>query len=256
MQIATVDYHTVNQGSFRMTGNVEDISVFAALSGGTWEPHVVSAMEHLVKADAVCCDIGANIGALTVILSRLAPAGHIYAFELSGITLEILARNVAENGLANVTVIHAAIGEGEGEVGVDRIDAYQGCAHVMEVEGAQEVTPKIPLDLWRAKNGNPSIDFIKLDVEGEEVNALQGARRTIRECCPAMIVEYNPTTLEAFHGYPKRYLWDVLREMWPHVAVIEREGYRMRPLARWEELDALLPEQTWQDLVCSFSPIE
>lgn len=257
MTLETVEYHTLNQGSFQMTGNAEDVTIFSALKGGTWEPHVVAAMERVVRPDSVCLDIGANIGALTVILARLAPAGRVYGFELSLVTSQMLARNVRDNHLSNVTVIHAAVGETEGEVAVHRIDTHLGFAHVVTAQDVhQEIVPAISIDEFRRVWNVARVDFIKLDVEGEEVAALAGMRRTIRECRPVMIVEYNPVTLEAFHGYPKRYLWDVLEEIYPQIAVIERETYRALPLASWEDLDRMLPENSWQDLICSFEPLE
>jgi FkbM family methyltransferase len=49
----------------------------------------------------------------------------------------------------------------------------------------------------------PCVDFIKIDVEGHELEVLRGARRTLQECSPVLLVEVKEPNLEAVIGFLK-----------------------------------------------------
>jgi hypothetical protein len=72
-------------------GLKEDLTVFGPIeSGGTWEPHLIAVLRRIIRPDFVCRDVGANIGAITLVLSRLARDGAVCP----------LLRGVCRNGLS------------------------------------------------------------------------------------------------------------------------------------------------------------
>lgn len=85
---------------YELTGSSEDRSVFGALQSqqGFWEPHVVSVLKDCIDPEFVCLDIGANIGAHSVVMADLACNGQVIAFEASRRNFEFLHHNLKNNG--------------------------------------------------------------------------------------------------------------------------------------------------------------
>lgn len=143
----------------------------------------------LIKPGQTVYDIGANIGAHTLAFARLVGAGGLVAaFEPQRVVFQILCANVALNGLSRVWTVWAACGRGLGEAKVPSLDYRQinnvgGLSLVGVPEG--ESVPTMPIDEVVA----PSCHFIKIDVEGMEVEVLEGAAKTIERSRPIMLVE-------------------------------------------------------------------
>jgi len=99
---------------FQMDGSEDDVYFgnLQAFIEGSWklERYIKS---HLQK-DAVCLDIGANIGTTTLMLAKHCPDGHVYAFDADPKNIAYLRTNIARNGLTNCTVVEMAIGDKPG----------------------------------------------------------------------------------------------------------------------------------------------
>jgi hypothetical protein len=94
----------------------EDLSVPLLLFGG-WERREIEHLCSRVRGGTVAIDAGANIGLFTIPLARAAGrSGRVMAFEALPSNVELLKRNIALNGLANVDVFPVAAGDGEGEI--------------------------------------------------------------------------------------------------------------------------------------------
>jgi predicted O-methyltransferase YrrM len=80
------------------------------------DPEFLALCRKLVTEDAVCLDIGANIGIKTLHLARHARGGRVVAVEAGQKNVECLSLNVKANNLKNVDVVSAAIGDRTTEV--------------------------------------------------------------------------------------------------------------------------------------------
>lgn len=149
----------------------------------------------LPGAEGAILDAGANIGCCTF---AFATMGHsVYAFEADPELCELLRHNTALNDLSCVHVYPVAVSSKSGTVRFSSGGAY---GHIVN-EDAQSGTeiPCIALDEWWIGVGRPRIAFIKLDIEGAEVDALRGARRVIAENDhPTLMVEVNGHCLNWF----------------------------------------------------------
>jgi FkbM family methyltransferase len=143
----------------------------------------------LVGAGTVVVEVGANIGAHTVELSRLVgPQGMVVAFEPQRIVFQTLCANLALNSCANVMAHQMAIGAAPGEISVpflrpDQPANFGGLSLLGATQG--ERVPLRTVDAF----GFPSCRMLKLDLEGMEVEALRGAGRTVAAHRPAIYVE-------------------------------------------------------------------
>jgi FkbM family methyltransferase len=143
----------------------------------------------LVKPGMTVLDIGANIGAHTVGLTKMVtPSGTVIAFEPQRVIYQMLCGNVALNGLENVSTLMAALGKAPGSITVPPMNYRQrnnfGGIALGDFK-AGEVVPLLTLDSFNL----PRCDFIKLDVEGMEKDVLEGARQTLTKCNPIVYVE-------------------------------------------------------------------
>ena len=142
-----------------------------------------------VKPGHVVLDIGANVGAHTLFFANaVGPRGRVIAFEPQRLVFQTLCANMALNGLTNVHCRHAAVGARPGTVRVPVLDPakeqnFGGLSLAGRTEG--EPVPRVTVDglaLGRCH-------FMKIDVEGMEVPAIEGAAETIRRHRPLLYVE-------------------------------------------------------------------
>lgn len=144
------------------------------------------------KCVAVCStfqtalDIGAHIGAVSVYLARKFQ--RVIAFEAVPATYEFLRRNT--DGLSNVEALNFAVGPDEGEVFFSHYRKHGQLSHVASSEDEAGATRIGPI-VRRAIDSFQLIDvsFVKIDVEGYELQVLEGARETLIRCRPLVLVE-------------------------------------------------------------------
>jgi len=142
-------------------------------------------------------DVGANVGIFTVSLgSALRSSGGIaWAFEPLPSNVERLKKNVRLNDLRNIKVYPLALGNRKGEVTFHLSDdpAFHSIVGVgQRRDSGRIVTVKIDrLDnIWR-EAGCPMVSLIKIDVEGAELQVLEGAQELIGTNRPQLMLEAN-----------------------------------------------------------------
>ena len=132
----------------------------------------------------IVLDCGAYTGNTSLYFSqKTGVSGHVYGFEAASSTFGKYGRNM--RGLENVTPIHAAVGNTTGTLRFSGDDA--GAYIAGNGENGEEV-PAITLDEFCRSNNLPKVDFIKMDVEGAEHIALEGATRIIKQHRPKMAI--------------------------------------------------------------------
>jgi FkbM family methyltransferase len=147
-------------------------------------------------------DVGANLGYFTLLAAAcLKNTGRVAAFEPGCSTFEVLEKNISLNPFANILLVPLAVSDREGEALLyttagsadGRANLFRGGADQTESERVRTVT----LDGWRRGEGLPGPDFIKLDVEGAELAALTGARQTLSQGDPLLLVEMKEAIFQA-----------------------------------------------------------
>jgi len=178
---------TGRHGTFSYLPN--DIFVGRSLElYGEYSESEVAVFGRLLKPGAVVIEAGANIGALTVPIARQVGAGgRVVAYEPQAPIADLLARNLAANGLANVEVRRAALGGQRGILHVPKLD-YRARGNFGGVALGDGDGEDVPVDTIDGL-GLARVDLIKIDVEGMEAEVLDGAAETIRRCRPILYVE-------------------------------------------------------------------
>jgi FkbM family methyltransferase len=133
------------------------------------------------QAGDIVFDCGTYTGNTSLYFShRVGDAGHVYGFEAAPATFEKYRRNMS--GTANVTPVQAAVCEFSGQV------PFAGDAANAAIHENGATVAALSLDDFCAGYGLTRVDFIKMDIEGAESRALEGARHTIRSYRPKMAV--------------------------------------------------------------------
>lgn len=156
---------------------------------GEFSEGEAALFRQIVREGSVVLEIGANIGAHTVMLSKLAgPSGAVFAFEPQRIIFQNLAANLSLNSIINTFCYQKAVGEVAGTLLVPVLDFekennWGGLSLGSWQHGEKvEVVTVDSLAL-------PNCNFLKIDVEGMELSVLKGATQTITKFHPVMYIE-------------------------------------------------------------------
>jgi FkbM family methyltransferase len=164
---------------------------------GCYEAGTLQFIRESVSDDSTVVDVGANIGAVTLLAATLVPRGRVMAFEALPYIADDLEQNVALNGFTNVVIHRVALGERRGDANIFPNLEERGSHSLLEktndprAYGEPWQVPIRPLDDFT--RGVGKIAVIKMDVEGYEARVLEGAQRTIEEHRPNIILEYDTT---------------------------------------------------------------
>lgn len=160
-------------------------------------------LSRTVKPGMVCIDVGAAGGAhLLLMARRVGPSGRVIGIEPRPRSLRAVAALTRLAGVADRTrLLPLALAAERGRLPL-RIPFVPTRAHLpgttADVEGTAAfaklphkniVVPTRPLDDVVADEGLDRVDVVKIDVEGAELSALAGARRTLEEHRPLVLVE-------------------------------------------------------------------
>jgi FkbM family methyltransferase len=161
------------------------------------EPGLLRCAETLVRPGQTVWDIGANIGLFSFAAAAMAGAeGRVFAFEPDLHMADLLRRSAAMQPppLARTDVLAVAIGKENGVRKLNIAARARASNALAEYGGTQmggvietHLVPAVSLD-WMLTQMRPP-DVIKIDVEGAEVEVLQGARTLLADIRPVIVCE-------------------------------------------------------------------
>jgi FkbM family methyltransferase len=179
-----------------------------ACEEGIYEWDNLRVLQAFSMEDTVVFDVGANIGLMAVPLLATNSKIAVHSFEPSPNSLPYLRRTVAGGGFGERwKLIEKAVGAEIGTVEFHLADKAHGAFDsVRNTErvaiGRSVKVPLTTLDAEWQSAGQPRISLIKIDVEGAERFALQGATACIARNLPAILLEWNASNLDAFECDP------------------------------------------------------
>lgn len=198
--------------SFLMHQRRDELNGCSALawSQGQYDYHSMSFLRNLISNPnfcRTCLDIGANIGAYSLLLSE-ASTVHVHAFEPHPVTCKTLQNNLQANQRNNVTIWNVALSDANGKVAFSdagNSPLNQILEHTDAMEPFTQVTAMRGDDWCNSHQVQP--DIIKIDTEGHEASVLKGFGDLLRKTKIILIeenVSLNDTLLAidtgVFHG--------------------------------------------------------
>lgn len=144
-------------------------------------------------------DVGANIGEWTLQMAdAVGPGGRVIAIEPIPHLAEALQKSTWANNLRQVSIAAVALSEseGQGEFSVERANTGGSRLGRYCAEACDTITVRVEtLDGLIARSKIGRVDFIKVDVEGFELEVLRGARATLARHRPPMYLEVGAEDL-------------------------------------------------------------
>lgn len=187
---------------------------------GIYEPIESYLFSQLIENNSIVIDAGANIGSYSLLSA--SKAKHVYSFEPIKENLEKLKKNIFLSKKINITVINKGLWS-KNDVLKFSIDAtinqYNAGTYTAQESKNSSINIECPvttLDAYISENNVSKVDYIKMDIEGSELFALQGAQNTIKKFKPTILLEINKKACESF-GYPCQNIYDFLSQ-WDYKA--------------------------------------
>jgi FkbM family methyltransferase len=163
------------------------------------EPYKTTA-EYLdfanLKEGNIVLDIGAYAGVTSIIFAKLVGTrGHVYAFEADQLNYECARTNIEMAskvmGIQNITLLHKAVWShasgvlfsNEGAMGSSAVAITGG------KRGLDQIVESVRLDEFCNQNELRRVDFVKMDIEGGEVEVLRASAKSLRQVNARLIVE-------------------------------------------------------------------
>ena len=169
------------------------LMTWAVAATGHWDRHVIELLAPYVEPGTVALDVGASLGLWSLPLARAARRcdARLWCFEPNPENLRWLEANLAGNGLAGVAEVHAvALGSRDGTARLGYREHGGGNGALLDPGGIEMVEVAVRrLDDVKLPR---RVSFIKMDIEGFELEVLRGGRALIARDRPAVFGEFSP----------------------------------------------------------------
>ena len=210
----------VRSSGFSIYVPEDDVAVGQHVKRDAYEPDVTAVFRARLRPGMHVLDVGANIGYYTMLSASLVgPTGSVTAIEPNPSCIKLLEASRRANGFAHVTPLQVAAGRDRGLLVLH--GSHSNAMTSAPPDDAAALVRSTTVPSFRIDDLVPAdkkIDFIKIDVEGAEHNALSGAAALIRRCRPTIVSEFSPYTMPGISGVDGRqYLRSLLEfgySMW------------------------------------------
>ena len=194
-----------NSNIFHYGDKDSGIPEFIITNNG-YEEVTLHKIESILKDGNIFFDLGANIGFYSVLGSNfVGKKGIVISFEPTPDTRKYLSKNILANDIHNVVVESLAISNKTGKAFFEVTDNSECNSIVLDenvVSGMIEIDT-ISIDDYCIKNNINSIDLIKMDIEGQEYNALLGMKNINKKSKNLKIIfEFNAENLNKNNQQP------------------------------------------------------
>lgn len=158
-------------------------------------------LHRYLRPDMVFVDVGANLGEYTLFAAKRLVRGKVLSFEPLPSMRRALEQNIALNGYENIRVYPFGLSSARGTMVIHEFeDVHEGLATFYPGDrvGGRTVSASLEkLDDVILAGAFERVDFVKIDIEGGELNALRGTMQVIDRFRPAFMVEMNALTYQA-----------------------------------------------------------
>lgn len=220
---------------------------------GEYEKTLTTLFLTTVKAGDVVFDIGSNVGYYTVLSGKKVNAtGKVYAFEPDKENAELLKKNIKLNKLSNVTSLPQAVSNKNETISFAYDDHNKGESSIAYIDSqASYNVEATTLDSFCNKYKIHKINVMKIDIEGAEVLALQGATEIVnKQKSLKLFIECNPSSLKHF-GFSEVEFLKALDELGFRVQLIIDEATKSIFPYSSKNLYTVFSHTTYCNLYCT-----
>lgn len=194
-------YHCVTPvGEYYLPIDVENDPVTNTIARGRYfEPNIIEVAKKYIKVDSTVIDIGANFGQMSIEFSKfVGNSGKVISFEAQNFVYKCLEKNIKANNCSNIDIYSRAVYNKSDLTfyfkNLEKNNTYSMNGVTKEINNSLPVQT-VTIDSLKIET---PISFIKVDIQGADLFALQGAINTIKKYKPAIIFEYEEQFQETF----------------------------------------------------------
>lgn len=188
--------HRTNTGIYYLPTDAKgDIIANTIIKGEIFEPEVIRLASKFIKPETLVLDVGSNFGQMSILFSKMVgEKGKVHAFDADDFIFEILKKNIDVNNLNEKIIPHfGAVHDKDNELlyfpvqDFERFETYGSYGIDYKNNKGREVR-SLTID---SLNLQDPISFMKVDVQGGDLQAMRGARETIRRNQMPILFEYE-----------------------------------------------------------------
>lgn len=177
-----------------------------------YDIQTIEVMKRVLKNDSNCIDVGCHQGSILREILSLAPKGNHFVFEPLPEMYQGLLESFGKNH--ELRIYDYALSDVKGLTSFQHVVSNPGYSGFRKRrydrpnEQVQEISVKTEL-LDNLIPKNIPIHFIKVDVEGAELQVFKGAKKTIKKCRPVIVFEHGLGAADYYNTIPE-HLFDFL----------------------------------------------
>ena len=203
----------------------------AILNDEVFQPEVLSIAKQYVKENSIVLDLGANYGQLSIEFSKLQKNVTVYSFEAQEYIFRLLKKNIEINNCSAIPHYNLVGNE------TKTVKAKINTLETFATWGANTITvDKNAKDFNYIEaikiddlNINEKISFMKIDIQGKDLDALKGAKQTILKNKMPILFEYE-VMFENVYGYNFNDFEDFINEINYKIHLKSNTDYLILPI--------------------------
>lgn len=173
------------------------------INKGIWEEYFITLAKNLIEENNFVVDCGANFGFNSVIMGKIiGKFGKIFCFEPQKLVYEQLIKNLNENKIKNYQCFNSCVADvSEKLINLEPVNYDQSWVNIGDIgvgNGGEE-SKTISLDDLNLEK----VEFIKFDIQGYELYALNGAKKTLEKFMPYIFIEIVDFQLRKYNHTPE-----------------------------------------------------
>lgn len=162
-------------------------------------------MKKVLKDTSVCVDVGCHQGDILQMMLKYAPRGKMFAFEPLPDLFKYLNSHFSSN--PNITFSDIALSDTRGESRFNYVITNPGYSgfkrRKYDRPEEEDTTITVTTDLMDNVLGDAAVDFIKIDVEGAELQVLRGGKESIKKNKPYIVFEHGLGAADCYNTRPE-----------------------------------------------------
>lgn len=208
-----------------------------------YETDKVNLFKKLIKPGATIIDIGSNKGYFTFIAAKLLKNnGKVFSFEPDPTNCHWIRKSISENKYSNIILIPVGIYNTNSKTTFYKGDK-SGHHSLKKDRGLGNITINTKtIDSLLEEENIQRVDIIKIDVEGSEVEVLEGGKNTLNNHAPIIILD--------IHDYiNKSKLFEILNSNEYYIYTYKDLNFKKLTYSSFSELKP-------KEILCSKKPVE
>jgi len=192
----TLSYFETATGNYYLPRDAQADQIAAEIKAGrVFDKEIVSVAQQYAKPGTAALDVGANFGQMSILFSNIVgDRGKVYSFDADDFIFEILTKNIAANGReGRIVPVFGAVHNVAGQTlyfpvqDFERFPTYGSYG----IDYAGNTGRPVPTLTIESLNIAEPISFMKVDVQGGDLQAMQGAVGTIARNKMPIVFEYE-----------------------------------------------------------------